>query len=140
MYLHHPYPPNNETYLREALRAHSWLKKSNMTDAVGLYTDGFHISNLNSGGSECDKRDEQVYTYNQGVILTGLRGLAEATGNETYLAEGLVLVNDVLGSEGTVGELMIDGILTEKCDPGSYCSQNGHTFKGTPRSVVKIYF
>jgi len=101
-----------------------------MTDNVGLYTDGFHISGLRSGGKKCDNRDEQVYTYNQGVLLSGLRGLAEATGDQTYINEGLKLINDILRSEGTVGELMIDGILTEKCDPGSYCSQNGHTFKG----------
>ncbi|KAA8911827.1 glycosyl hydrolase family 76-domain-containing protein [Sphaerosporella brunnea] len=130
MYLHHPYPARNETYLWNAIRAHEWLIQSNMTDATGLYTDGFHISNLKLGGNRCDKRDEMVYTYNQGVLLSGLRGLAEATNDDKYIIEGLNLIDAVLSSEGTAGELVFDGILTEKCDPGGYCSQNGQTFKG----------
>ena len=130
MYLYHPYPPRNETYLWNAIRAHEWLIRSNMTDASGLYTDGFHVSNLRHGGSKCDKRDEMVYTYNQGVLLSALRGLAEATSDGAYLVEGLELINAVLTSEGSTGELIFDGVLTEKCDPGGYCSQNGQTFKG----------
>jgi hypothetical protein len=130
MYLHHPYPARNETYLWNAIRAHEWLTASNMTDSHGLYTDGFHISNLKLGGSNCDKRDEMVYTYNQGVLLSALRGLAEATNDDKYIIEGLALIDAVLSSEGFAGELVFDGILTEKCDPGGYCSQNGQTFKG----------
>lgn len=125
MFLHHPYPARNETYLWNAIRAHEWLTSSNMTDAGGLYTDGFHVSNLRAGGKQCDKRDEMVYTYNQGVLLSALRGLAEATNDEKYIVEGLQLIDAVLKSEGSVGELVFDGILTEKCDPGGYCSQNG---------------
>jgi predicted alpha-1,6-mannanase (GH76 family) len=130
MYLHHPYPRKNETYLWNAIRAHEWLTQSNMTDSRGLYTDGFHISNLRLGGSRCDKRDEMVYAYNQGVVLSALRGLAEATNDDKYIIEGLTLIDAVLSSEGSTGELVFDGVLTEKCDPGGYCSQNGQTFKG----------
>jgi len=124
MFLHHPYPARNQTYLWNAIRAHEWLTSSNMTNAGGLYTDGFHVSNLRAGGKQCDKRDEMVYTYNQGVLLSALRGLAEATDDEKYILEGLELVDSVLKSEGSVGELVFDGVLTEKCDPGGYCSQN----------------
>ncbi|KAI5780001.1 glycosyl hydrolase family 76-domain-containing protein [Geopyxis carbonaria] len=130
MYLYHPYPARNQTYLDNAILAHKWLLASNMTDAAGLYTDGFHVTNLKYGGNKCDIRDEMVYTYNQGVLLSGLRGLAEATGNEAYLSEGIALIDNVFNSQGSYGELMLYGILTEKCDPGGYCSQNGQTFKG----------
>lgn len=132
MYLYHP--QRNVTYLDNAKKGYNWLKQSNMQNAHGLYTDGFHISRLNdppeAGEKKCDERDEMVYTYNQGVLLSGLRGLAEATEDRTYLEEGFELINAVITSEGQVGEIVRDGILTEKCDPESYCSQNGHTFKG----------
>ena len=134
MFLHHPSPARNETYLWNAIRAHEWLKSSNMTDAGGLYTDGFHVSNLRAGGKKCDTRDDMVYTYNQGVLLSALRGLAEATNDEKYIIEGLELIDAVLKSEGSVGELVFDGILTEKCDPGGYCSQNG--FVPTPSPPI----
>ncbi|KAI5789565.1 glycosyl hydrolase family 76-domain-containing protein [Pyronema domesticum] len=133
MYHHHPYPPQNRTYLENAIKAYKWLKSSNMTNEHGLYTDGYHISKLTEGGTICDSRDEMVYTYNQGVVLTGLRGMAQAAeGTEAagYILEGLALIDAVLSSEGTQGELVYDGVLTEKCDPGGYCSQNSQTFKG----------
>ncbi|KAF8540498.1 glycosyl hydrolase family 76-domain-containing protein [Trichophaea hybrida] len=130
MYLHHPNPARNETYLWNAIRAHEWLKASNMTDNSGLYTDGYHIKNWRNGGNKCDERDEMVYTYNQGVILSALRGLADSTENDEYIIEGLQLVDAVLMSEGSTGELVFDGVLTEKCDPSGYCSQDSQTFKG----------
>ncbi|KAG0636745.1 glycosyl hydrolase family 76-domain-containing protein [Tuber brumale] len=121
----------NERYLFNAIRGHEWLRNSNMTNKQGLYTDGFHISNDKGVGEKrCDVRDEMVYTYNQGVLLSGLRGLAEATGDEGYLSEGFELVDAVVTSENRVGEIVRDGILTEKCDIGGYCSQDGHMFKG----------
>lgn len=137
MYLYHP--DRNPVHLENAKKAHTWLANSNMQNKQGLYTDGFHISKLNAppeaGEKLCDSRDEQVYTYNQGVLLSGLRGLAEATGVKDYLEEGFKLIDAVVTSEGKVGEIVRDGILTEKCDPESRCSQNGHTFKGLPYSI-----
>ncbi|KAH8153713.1 uncharacterized protein LAJ45_02526 [Morchella importuna] len=132
MYLYHP--AHNPAHLSNALRAHAWLAASGMRNAHGLYTDGFHISKLklppSAGEKTCDRRDEMVYTYNQGVLLSGLRGLAEVTGERAYLEEGFALVDAVVSSQGKVGEIVVGGILTEKCDPESRCSQNGHTFKG----------
>lgn len=132
MYLYHP--AHDRRWLENAKKAHAWLDASGMRNKQGLYTDGFHISRLNAppeaGEKVCDKRDEMVYTYNQGVLLSGLRGLAEVTGERAYLEEGFALVDAVVGSEGKVGEIVVGGILTEKCDPEGRCSQNGHTFKG----------
>lgn len=130
MYLYHPYPPRNVTYLWNAIKAYEWLKASNMTDNTDLYVDGFHVSNLRTGGNKCDKRDEMVYTYNQGVVLSGLRGLSEATKDDKYIFEGMDLIDAVIRSEGMPGELVYNGVLTEKCDAGGYCSQDGQTFKG----------
>ncbi|KAJ4290759.1 hypothetical protein N0V88_006508 [Collariella sp. IMI 366227] len=59
--------PHDRTFLTSALTAHAWLASSNMTNADGLYTDGFHISGYpSSRNTACDERDEMLYTYNQG--------------------------------------------------------------------------
>lgn len=131
MYQHHP--SHNATHLANAHTGHRWLTASAMQNAHGLYTDGFHVSRLRAppeaGEKRCDVRNEMVYTYNQGVLLSGLRGLAEATGERAYLEEGFALVDAVRSSEGAVGEVVRAGVLTEKCDPAARCSQNGQTFK-----------
>lgn len=148
-------------YLVNAIHGYDWLKNSGMTNNRGLYVDGFHIAGYrtNHSKTECDERNEMVYTYNQGVILSGLRGLWEATGNQTYLEDGHELVRNVIRATGwTDGHtsasasthpekpektrdprqgtltgwagLGSDGVLTEACDPSGTCNQNGQTFKG----------
>ncbi|KAL8786061.1 MAG: hypothetical protein Q9195_008375 [Heterodermia aff. obscurata] len=129
-------------YLAAAITAYDWLKSSNMTNTLGLYTDGFHISALSNPNSsledrKCDLRDEQVYTYNQGVILSGLRGLYTATANRSYLEDGHQLIRNVIAASGWDSEdrhrwrgLGRGGVMEEACDASGSCSQNGQTFKG----------
>ncbi|KAJ4368553.1 hypothetical protein N0V86_009458 [Didymella sp. IMI 355093] len=148
-------------YLANAINGYDWLKNSGMTNEQGLYVDGFHIAGYrtNHSKTECDERNEMVYTYNQGVILSGLRGLWEATGKQTYLEDGHELVRNVIRATGwtdghafaaasTQSEktdqipesqqdiltswagLGADGIMAEACDPSGTCNQNGQTFKG----------
>ncbi|KAL3422236.1 glycosyl hydrolase [Phlyctema vagabunda] len=153
-----PTGPRDPKYLAAAVQAYKWLENSNMTNDKGLYTDGFHISGLpnrpykneTKGNTKCDARNNMVFTYNQGVLLTGQRGLYEATNARSYLEDGHKLVQDVIAATGY--DLKKDrsledwdkysqhipkwhglgraGILEEACDSGGYCSQNGHTFKG----------
>ena len=135
-------------YLAAAIKAYDWLKSSNMTNTLGLYTDGFHISSLSKPNSssedpKCDLRDEQVYTYNQGVILSGLRGLYTATANRSYLEDGHQLIRNVIAASGWEHRDSEDpwiryrwrglgrgGVMEEACDASGSCSQNGQTFKG----------
>jgi len=148
-------------YLANAINGYEWLKNSGMLNDQGLYVDGFHIQGYrwNHSKTTCDERNEMLYTYNQGVILSGLRGLWEATGNITYLEDGHELVRNVIratgwtstvfrkkqshgkrSDEGTAkgktalpsgwSGLGSNGILTELCDPSGRCNQNGQTFKG----------
>ncbi|KAF2731948.1 Six-hairpin glycosidase [Polyplosphaeria fusca] len=151
-------------YLAAAINGYDWLKNSGMTNDKGLYVDGFHIHDWGKNGSigtgKCDERDEMVYTYNQGVILSGLRQLWEGTGNITYLEDGHELVRNVIRATGWTDTdiapavsftksshterkskqppvlstdwhgLGSHGILTELCDPSGSCDQNGQTFKG----------
>jgi hypothetical protein len=139
--------PYDHSFLTNAYNGYEWLKNSNMTNAQGLYTDGFHISGYrqNKSRTVCDERNEMVYTYNQGVILSGLRGLWEGTGHTTYLDDGHELVRNVISATGwgphraanSSKEMDIhwhglgsNGILTELCEPSATCSQDSQTFKG----------
>lgn len=138
-----PIPAHDERYLKAAIEEYKWLSASNMKNSQGLYTDGFHITNWtspnNTGTGKCDSRDETVYTYNQGVILSGLRGLWDATGSTDYLSDGYTLIKDVIAATGWVSSteqkdtwsgLGSNGILQDKCDADGSCSQDGENFKG----------
>lgn len=145
-----PGQPHDPKYLRSAIEGYAWLKDSNMTNDLGLYVDGFHIKgwsrNGGNGSGKCDERNEIVYTYNQGVVLSGLRGLWEGTGDLTYLEDGYTLVRNVMAATGwrlnkATGSVIEEtnndwdglghnGILEEICDRGGHCSQDAQTFKG----------
>jgi len=133
-------------YLDHAIEAYAWLHGSGMRNERGLYVDGFHIQGWRggNGGSngtgKCDLREEKVYTYNQGVLLSGLKGLWEATGSLGYLQDGHELVRNVISATGWEDRhterkwrwagLGRNGVLEEICDWSGTCSQNGQTFKG----------
>lgn len=139
-----PARKHDRRYLTAAITGYDWLKSVNMTNELGLYVDGYHISNWRRGGTICDVRSEEIYTYNQGVLLSGLRGLWESTGNGNYLENAHELVRNVIAATGWSLEaqalsdrnsrkwsgLGSQGILTERCDPSGSCSQDGQTFKG----------
>ncbi|KAL7961113.1 glycoside hydrolase family 76 protein [Trichoderma compactum] len=135
-------------HLQAAIEGYKWLVNSNMTNRDGLYADGFHIGRRKHGGVECNIRDEMVYTYNQGVLLTGQRGLWDVTGSPSYLEDGHNLIQAVIKATGwslktnrpidLVGVskklpkwrgLGRGGILEENCDASGTCSQDGQTFK-----------
>ncbi|KAI0505666.1 glycosyl hydrolase family 76-domain-containing protein [Xylaria bambusicola] len=146
--------PRDARYLKAAVEGYRWLRNSNMTNEKGLIVDGFHISGYldeNNNNTRCDARDEMVFTYNQGVILTGQRGLWDATGAPSFLKDGHRLIQNVIKATGYdlksdspieglpelkagvlprwhgLGRL---GIMEEDCDASATCSQDGQTFKG----------
>lgn len=95
-----PYDP---TFRDFAVEGYRWLEASDMMNARGLYIDGFHISgwkNPKSPNKKCDVRNEQVYTYNQGVILTGQLNLWKITGNYSYVEDGHRLIQSVIAATG----------------------------------------
>jgi hypothetical protein len=140
---------HNPIFRQNAINGYDWPKNIGMLNEQGLYTDGFHIRDYrwNKSATTCNERNEMVYTYNQGVILSGLRGLWEATGNTTYLLDGYELVTNVVRATGYCRKhkqnvvlnepgrnkwhgLGSNGILTEVCDLSGSCNQDGQTFKG----------
>jgi hypothetical protein len=142
-----PGRPKDPKYLAAAIEAYKWLISSNMTDSLGLYVDGYHISGWaknNSRNTRCDERNEMVYTYNQGVLLSGQRGLYEATGAKSYLEDGHRLAQSTIAATGwdlssqsplddTLGKwsgLGRAGVMEDTCDASGTCSQDSQTFKG----------
>jgi len=140
-----PAVPHEPQFRQAAVDAYEWLKHSNMTNDQGLYVDGFHVRGWGRNGSvgtgKCDERNEMVYTYNQGVILSGLRGLWESTGDRTYLVDAHRLIRNTLRATGwnldTAKPLSVvwaglgrDGILEDFCDHTGACNQDGQMFKG----------
>ncbi|KAF2480423.1 glycosyl hydrolase family 76-domain-containing protein [Neohortaea acidophila] len=129
-------------FLNAAIKGYDWLKDVGMTNDQGLYVDGFHVRNWKNGGTKCNDRNEMVYTYNQGVILSGLRGLWESTGNNSYLEDAHELVRNVMKATGWHANdnmpsdsnqwagLGRRGILEDACDSSGSCNQDGQTFKG----------
>jgi hypothetical protein len=146
--------PHDERYLFAAMNGYIWLMDSGMMNSKGLFVDGFHISgyrNKSDPNTKCDVRNEMVYTYNQGVILSGQIGLFKSIGDMRYLADGHALIRNVIAATGyglTIDRPIDDisklrpgqlppwhglgraGVLEDLCDPRGDCSQNGHTFKG----------
>ncbi|EPS44415.1 hypothetical protein H072_1599 [Dactylellina haptotyla CBS 200.50] len=116
------------SFLQNAAKGYAWLKATNFTNDAGLIIDGFHISSY--WKRKCDERDEQTYTYNQGVVLSGLRALWEITGKEEYLHDGYELINSVIKSGGKFGEMVRKEILEEHCDIFGWCNQDAQAFKG----------
>ncbi|KAK7962332.1 uncharacterized protein PG986_003157 [Apiospora aurea] len=144
----------NPKFLQAAIDGYNWLVNSGMMDDQGLYTDGFHVSGIKdpeNNNTKCDERDKMIYTYNQGVILTGQRGLWEATGAPSYLSDGHRLIQSVIKATGydlKQGKPLEDpaltrpqvippwhglgraGILEDECDATANCSQDSQGFKG----------
>ncbi|KAJ4394065.1 hypothetical protein N0V93_003282 [Gnomoniopsis smithogilvyi] len=95
--------PSDPTFRNFAMEGYRWLEASNMMNTRGLYIDGFHISGWKdpkSSNKKCDVRNEQVYTYNQGVILTGQLNLWKITGNYSYVEDGHRLISSVIAATG----------------------------------------
>ena len=145
-----PCPPRDPKFLAAAVDGYKWLMSSGMMNKQGLFADGFHISKIKEGGTECDLLEKMVYTYNQGVLLTGCRGLFQATGAKSYLEDGHELIRNVILATGwdisaaepidnisSPGSVLPPwhglgraGVLEEKCDAKAICTQNAQIFKG----------
>jgi hypothetical protein len=145
------FPERDPAHLAAAVEGYKWLMSIGMTNDQGLFADGFHVNHRKPGNTKCDLRDEMVYTYNQGVILTGQRRLWAISGSYSYLQDGHDLIQSVINATGwslqqgapadSLDELEAGrlprwrglgrgGIMEETCDASGTCSQDGQTFKG----------
>lgn len=70
---------------------------------------------------------EMTWTYNQGIILSGLSGLYKFTGDEKLIIFAQKLIDAVIQSYLVPTD---SGILVESCDPFRTCDQDQWMFKG----------
>ncbi|KAK0195134.1 glycoside hydrolase family 76 protein [Armillaria mellea] len=88
-----------KTYLENAKKV---LEASGMRNSEGLYNDGLDDS--------CVNNRETTWTYNQGVVASGLGALWKATGNRTLLKEAEITL------DATIKDMTVNGVLKESCD------------------------
>lgn len=98
-----------------ALRTWGWLGASGMIGSDGLVNDGLAID---AGTGTCRNNGQPQWTYNQGVLLSGLSDLSEITGNPVYRHRAVVTalnaLEDLTNEDGTlrepVPEIGVDGL------------------------------
>lgn len=125
-------------YLERAAQEWDWFSGSGMIDSDGLVRDGVSKSTCTAGGGK--------YTYNQGVLISGLVEYYQVTGDASLLTTART-VADALTTSSTYSR---DGILRDTCEnnhlpsltsnPFGYrCGNDGPVFKGpTVRGLAEL--
>ncbi|CAF1080452.1 unnamed protein product [Adineta steineri] len=118
----HPYATilgkSSTYYLNWALKEWEWFENSGIINNDYLINDG-----LNSNDNICVNNNQTTWTYNQGVILSGLALLYNATNNKTLLN----IAQNI--ADATIQKLTYsNGILKEPCEPN--CDNDQKLFKG----------
>lgn len=103
------------TCLEWSLVAWRWIRQKGLLNRDFLVEDGLN--------QDCQAVHSRNYTYNQGVILSGLDGLAAATGNRGLLDTALAIAHAAMKHL-----VYPDGILREPTEP--HCNQDAIQFKG----------
>ncbi|KAJ7287548.1 glycoside hydrolase family 76 protein [Mycena rebaudengoi] len=121
--------PSNTAFLANANKVWNWLKNSGMRNADGLYNDGLTDACTNNG--------QTTWTYNQGVIASGLSALAQVTGDKSLLTEAEITL------DATIRLMTTNRILRESCDQaasgGPVCNQDQQIFKGIFTKSIQYY-
>lgn len=117
-------------FLYWAKTSWSWIDTSDLRGEYGLFVDG-----LNSKQWHCTGNGDGInntWTYNQGIVLSGLGKLYEHTGDESLLDTADDLVQSVLTHMTALSPQGGDQrVLVEfGCDPASGCGENQAMFKG----------
>jgi len=121
---------HNMTYLENALKTWTWLEQSGIRNQQGLWNDGLNMTSCQNNGAT-------TWTYNQGVIASGLAALSKATGNVTLLDQAEITL------DATIDILTEDDILKEICDTvisgGPVCDADQQIFKGVWTKHLQYY-
>ncbi len=108
----------NATHLAWAQREWNWFAGSGMINSQHTINDGLNIS---PDGS-CVNNGQTTWSYNQGVVLSGLIDLSNAVNDPALIATAQSIAN------AAILALSKNGILTESCEPN--CGSDGPQFKG----------
>ncbi len=102
-------------YLDWAQREWSWFEGSGMINADGLVNDGLTPACKNNG--------KTTWSYNQGVVLSGLAAL-----NKVAPAPALLPAADRIADAALSRLTDANGVLHDPCEP--HCGGDGVQFKG----------
>ena len=108
--------PGDTTYLSRAQQEWTWFSGTGMINSQNLVNDGLDLSTCRNDGNP-------TYTYNQGVILTGLSQLSLATGSSS-----LISTANAIATAATT-RLVSNRVLVDPCEPNG-CATDGYSFKG----------
>jgi len=108
--------PGDTTYLARAQQEWTWFAQSGLINSSNLVNDGLNLST-------CQNNGVWAYTYNQGVILTGLADLHLATGQSSLVTTAQNIAN------AATADLVSGGVLVDPCEAG-WCANDGYSFKG----------
>lgn len=114
----------DQHYLDWAMREWNWFKKTGLINSSNLINDGLD--------SACRNNGHPTWTYNQGVILSGLVDLYKITNDVSYLGQAQAI------ADATIKLLAPNGVLREPCEPN--CGVDGPQFKGIfVRTLCELY-
>ncbi|PIL33446.1 hypothetical protein GSI_04069 [Ganoderma sinense ZZ0214-1] len=116
------------TYLANAQKTWTWLLNSGMRNSQGLWNDGLT--------SSCQNNGQTTWTYNQGVVASGLAELYLATGDSSLLTQAEITLDAAISLKTQ------NGILKESCDnadPTSTCDNDQAMFKGLWMKHLQFY-
>jgi predicted alpha-1,6-mannanase (GH76 family) len=108
--------PNKAYYTSWATRQWDWFQKSGLVNKDNTINDGLDIKT-------CKNDNQEVWSYNQGVVLGGLVELSKATSDLQYLSAAKDIAN---GAIRTMVDK--DGILHDPREPN--LGGDGYQFKG----------
>ncbi len=104
------------SYLDWAQREWHWFKHSGLINNGNLINDGLN--------SACQNNGQTIWTYNQGVILSGLVDLYKSTNDFSLLIQAQSLASTAIRT------LAPNGILREPCEPSNCGGADSPQFKG----------
>ncbi len=119
LHIAHTDTVRGKSCLQWSLDIWNWMLSVELISEEGLVQDGV-------GGRRGDCRiNPRVWTYNQGVILSGLVYLSEITGDKTYINKAhniaLAAIKNMVNDDGVLFEI--------NCEPDE-CNGDAEQFKG----------
>lgn len=116
-----------QRYLRAATTEADWLiERSGLWVSGGLLADGIHFK-----GDVCSTEPElTVWTYSQGVAISGLAQLTLLTGEKRYADRAQALLLRALDGSQEPALVNGDGILKELSTTPAKANEDAQTFKG----------
>ncbi|KAF7361894.1 Mannan endo-1,6-alpha-mannosidase DFG5 [Mycena venus] len=124
--------PTQRPFLANAQKTWAWLQSSGMRNSNNLWNDG-----LTQDGT-CKNNGQTTWTYNQGVIASGLAALYAVTKDTSLLTQAELTL------DATIRLLSTNNILKESCDnaaAGEPCATKTRSqiFKGIWTKSLQFY-